>query len=86
MKVYTSKSYVLRTISTKLNELGDFKYFDILIFKYKDSKSAYKPESYKQLEEKLKDVDKVYQFNKVESNLHGVVAYDIIINEFASSQ
>ena len=81
MKVRINKNYVLRKISEKLNELGDWKYFDVLVFAHQQSLTAEKPESYEELVELLKDYDSVYQFNEVETNLHGAVAYDIILNE-----
>lgn len=79
--IYTNKRYVLLTISDQLKELGDFKYFDILVFKNSKSGIADKPESFEELEELLKDCDSVYNFNKVETKLHGAIGYDIIINE-----
>ena len=81
MHVYINKNKVLLDINTKQNELGGWKYLDILIFENKKSTTAYAPESFVDLIEKLKDVDKVYSFHEVETNLHGAVAYDIIINE-----
>ena len=79
--IYTSKRIVLLEINSKLLELGDWKYFDILVFKHQNSKSAIKPGSYKQLQDLLKKYDKVYSFNKVETMLHGAIAYDIILEE-----
>ena len=81
MHVYTSKRYVLTTINSKLEEVGDWKYFDILVFKNKTSHEAEQPSSYDELVELLKDCDKVYSFNRVETIQHGAIAYDIIINE-----
>lgn len=81
--IYTSKRYVLLEISERLkyDYNGDFKYFDILVFKDTKSGKAMKPTSYEELEQALKNVDKVYSFNRVETNLHGVIGYDIVINE-----
>lgn len=79
--IYTSKRKVLWEINSKLLELGDFKHLDILVFEHKDSKEATKPNSYEELVEILKNVDKVYSFNRVETILHGAIAYDIIIEE-----
>lgn len=79
--VYTSKNYVLRTINSKLQELGDWKYFDILVFKNRKSNEASKVESYDELISLLKDYDKVYSFYKVNSNVHGLEVYDIILEE-----
>ncbi len=79
--VYTAKRYVLLTISNQLQELGDFKYFDILVFDHKGSGIANRPNSYEELEELLKGYDKVYDFSRVETMLHGAIGYDIIINE-----
>lgn len=79
--IYTAKRYVLWTISSKLRELGDFKYFDILVFKNSKLGVADKPNSYEELQELLNDYDSVYAFNRVETNLHGAIGYDIILNE-----
>lgn len=79
--IYTAKRKVLVDINTKLLELGDWKFFDILIFKHKGDHEAIQPRSYEELVEILKDVDSVYSFNRVETKLHGVIAYDIIIKE-----
>ncbi len=79
--IYTAKRYVLWTISDEMQRLGDFKFLDILVFKSSKSGVADKPESFEELEELLKDCDKVYNFNKVETKLHGAVGYDIVINE-----
>ena len=85
--VYTAKRKVLWEINSKLQEMGDFKYLDIQVIKapillenVKDIKT-YWPKSYEELIELLKDVDKVYSFNRVETNLHGAIGYDIIIEE-----
>lgn len=78
--IYTAKRYVLREIGSKLQDLGDFKYFDILVFKNKGDKVAERPESYEELEELLKDTDRVYSFDRVETLIHGAIGYDIIIN------
>lgn len=77
--IYTAKRYVLTTINTKLQELGDWKYFDILVFKTRNSKEADKPESFEELVKLLEKYDKVYNFYEVATNLHGAVAYDIIL-------
>ena len=79
--VYTSKRYVLLEISSKLkyDYNNDFKYLDILVFKHKGDHEAFKPNSYEELEDLLKEVDKVYSFNRVETMLHGAIGYDIII-------
>ena len=79
--IYTAKRYVLWTINSKLQELGDWKYFDILVLQHKNSHEAEQPNSYDELVELLKDVDSVYSFNQVETIQHGAIAYDIIINE-----
>ena len=79
--VYTSKRYVLCTINSKLLEMGDWKYFYILVFQHKNSHEAEQPNSYEELVELLKDCDKVYSFDRVETMKHGAIAYDIIINE-----
>ena len=79
--IYTATRYVLRTISSKLQELGDFKHFDILVFKNKNDGIADKPNTYEELVELLKDYDSVYSFNRVETKLHGAIGYDIIIKE-----
>lgn len=79
--VYTSKNYVLITINSKLQELGDWKYFDILVFKNKGSNEATKVESYDELTDLLKGYDRVYSFYKVDSNVHGAEVYDIILEE-----
>ena len=79
--IYTDKRYVLRTIKEQLDELGDFKYFDILVFEHAASKHAEKPETYEELVELLKDCDMVLKFDRVETNLHGAIAYDITIKE-----
>lgn len=79
--IYTNKRYVLNTIKSQLQDLGDFKYFDILVFKNTKSGVADKPNSYEELIELLKDCDAVYSFNRVETNLHGAIAYDIILND-----
>ena len=81
--IYTAKRHVLLEISEKLkyDYKGDFKYFDILVFKHKDDHEAMKPNTYEELEHLLKDVDKVYAFNRVETKLHGAIGYDIIIEE-----
>lgn len=79
--IYTAKRKVLWTIKEKLDELGDFKYFDILVFKNKSSHEAQRPSSYDELLTLLKDCDSVYSFYQVETIKHGAVAYDIIINE-----
>lgn len=85
--IYTSKRKVLLEISNKMKEMGDFKYLDILVIKSKHPTNnifgndgyADKPNSYEELVELLKDVDKVYSFNKVETKLHEAIGYDIII-------
>lgn len=79
--IYTNKRYVLNTIKSQLQDLGDFKYFDILVFEHKNSKVADRPSSYEELVELLKDCDAVYSFNRVETMLHGAIAYDIVLNE-----
>lgn len=81
--VYTSKRHVLLEISEKLkyDYNGDFKYFDILVFKHKGDNKAMKPNSFEELEEVLENVDKVYSFNRVETKLHGAIGYDIVIDE-----
>lgn len=81
--IYTNKRYVLLEISEKLkyDYNGDFKFFDILVFKHKGDHEAMKPNSYDELEQILKNVDKVYSFDRVETNLHGAIGYDIIIEE-----
>jgi len=79
--IYTSKRKVLLDIGSKLEELGDWKHFDILVFNHKTSKSAKKPESYDELQNILSSYDKVYGFYEVETLLHGAVAYDIILEE-----
>ena len=80
--IYTSKRYVLLEISEKLkyDYNNDFKYFDILVFKNPRCGVANKPNSYQELEELLKDYDKVYDFNRVETKLHGAIGYDIILD------
>lgn len=77
--IYTATRKVLVDINTQLLELGDWKYFDILIFKHKGDHEAIQPRSYEELAKILKDIDSVYSFNRVETNKHGAVAYDIII-------
>ena len=77
--IYTSKRYVLCEINSKLLEMGDWKYFDILVFQHKDDHVADRPESYDELVELLKDCDRVYSFHRVETKLHGAIAYDISI-------
>lgn len=77
--VYTNKNYVLRTIKSKLDELGDWKYFNILIIAKLSSHRALSPTSYNELVEMLSDYDKVYSFHEVESLRHGEVAYDIVL-------
>ena len=47
--IYTSKRYVLWTINSKYQELGDWKYFNILVFKHKKSHEAEMPDSYDEL-------------------------------------
>ena len=84
--IYTNKRRVLLEISEKLkyDYNGDFKYFDILVFKHnnpKHNRVGFKPESYEELVELLKDVDKVYSFDRVETSLHGAIGYDIVIEE-----
>ena len=79
--VYTAKRYILCKINSRLQELGDWKYFDILVFKNKQSHEAEKPNSYDELVELLKNYDSVYNFYEVESLMHGAVAYDIILEE-----
>ena len=80
--VYTSKRHVICEINSKLLEKNsDFKYLDILVFKHKDDHEAEKPNSMNELIELLKDCDSVYSFNRVETILHGAIAYDIIISE-----
>ncbi len=81
--VYTSKRHVLLEISEKLkyDYNGDFKYFDILVFKHKGDNKVMKPTSYEELEKVLENVDKVYSFNRVETKLHGAIGYDIVIDE-----
>lgn len=81
--IYTAKRYVLLEISEKLkyDYNGDFKYFDILVLKDTKSGKAIKPNTYEELEQLLKDVDAVYSFNRVETNLHGAIGYDIILSE-----
>lgn len=81
MKVMINKNLVLRTISSKLKEKGDFKYLDILVFKNKDSKEAESIDNLEQLEEILKDYQKVYSFYEAESAMNGLTCYDIILNE-----
>lgn len=85
--VYTAKRKVLWEINSKMKEMGDFKYLDIQVLKaprhldkVEDIKS-YWPKSYEELIELLKDVEAVYSFNQVETNLHGAIGYDIIIEE-----
>lgn len=77
--IYTAKRYVLLTISNDLREQGDFKYLDILVFENSKPGIPKRPASYEELETLLKDCDKVYAFNRVETKLP--VGYDIIINE-----
>jgi hypothetical protein len=81
--IYTSKRKVLLDISEKLRYdcNNDFKYFDILVFKHKGDHTATKPNSFEELESLLKDTDKVYSFNRVETNLHGAIGYDIVLDE-----
>lgn len=81
MKVRINKRYVLVTIGTKYKELGDWKYFNILVFKSKNSHEAYSPSSYEELVSLLEEYESVYAFNEVESLRHGEIAYDIIIEE-----
>lgn len=78
--VYTNTNYVLRTISKRYKELGDWKYLSILIFKDKNSLTiADAPESFEELEGLLKGYDKVYSFHEVETARHGEVGFDIIL-------
>ena len=77
--ISTNKNYVLRSISMRLNAKGDWKYLDILVFKNRQSKIADRPESYEELEKLLKDYDKVYEFYEAESNMNGLICYDIIL-------
>lgn len=77
--VCTNKNYVLRSISMRLQAKGDWKYLDVLVFKNREAKEADRPESYEELEELLKDYDKVYEFYEAESLQHGLICYDIIL-------
>lgn len=87
--IYTSKRYVLLTIKQKLEELGDFKYLDILVIKSQKPSNnifemdgrLYKPKTYDELVELLKNIDKVYSFDRVETNIQGATGYDIIVEE-----
>ncbi len=81
--IYTAKRKVLWEIGSKLQELGDFKYLDILVIKKKhgDDYIGKKPNSYKELIELLKDYGSVYDFYEVETILHGAIGYDIILEE-----
>lgn len=87
--IYTNKRYVLNTIKSQLQDLGDFKYFDIFVIKSSNPSNNIfemngvinKPNSYEELVELLKDCDAVYSFDRVETNLHGAIAYDIVLNE-----
>lgn len=74
--VYTAKRKVLLTINQY-----DWNVLDILVFNHIDSFEAEQPKSYEELVELLKDYDKVYSFNKVETIKHGAVAFDIILNK-----
>ena len=80
--IYTSKRYVLLEISEKLKYdcNNNFSRLDILVFKNPKNGFAEKPSTYQELEELLKDYDKVYDFNRVETQLHGAIGYDIILD------
>lgn len=87
--IYTAKRKVLWEIGSKLQELGDFKYLDILVLKtsnptrnvFEWEGQSYKPNSYEELEDLLKDVDKVWSFDRVEADVQGAIGYDIIVEE-----
>lgn len=80
MHVMTNKNYVLRSIRMRMQD-KDWSCIDVLIFKHKNSKEADKPTSYEELEELLKDYDRVYSFYEAQSLMHGVTCYDIILEE-----
>lgn len=78
--IYTAKRYVLWTIRDKEWELGNYIYKDIYVFQHKDSKEAEAPDSYEELCELLRDVERVYDFYPVKDK-DGNLGYDIIIEE-----
>ncbi|MBO7732051.1 MAG: hypothetical protein J6S67_05850 [Methanobrevibacter sp.] len=75
--IWTNKNYVLRTLKPIWDKL------DLIVFESHSSEvyRPIKPETFEDLTKLLEGVDKVYAFNEVETNLHGAIAYDLIIKE-----
>ena len=76
----TDKDYVLRTINIRLKQMdGRFECINITVYKNKEDKHPKMPTQYDEVIELLKDYDKVYEFYEMESAMHGLRCYDIIL-------
>lgn len=83
MKVKYNKNYVLRKISDSvyLDKITNEKLINVLVFpKSTIPNEAYRPGTYEELEELLKDYEMVYDFYEAETTSI-IKAYDIILDE-----